>query len=162
MKEDEHEESVLKQSGAAKEPRLAQEDRENAVVHGIPREAIEAANDEEPRRIERCQGAAAGGQEVPHAEKEDGSAEQGEATSQQGGGRKTGNGKLLRSSENAQRDVPRHGAGYEDQEEERPQREKGLHGCARRAGCPMLLQTTELEEPSVAPLRAGSYHIMTA
>src|SRR6187455_1832471 len=52
MKEQEHQRRVLKESDAAKKPRLAGESREHAVVHGVSSEAIQTTRHEDLRRIE--------------------------------------------------------------------------------------------------------------
>ena len=67
MEEDEHQECVLEQRHATQEPRLAQDECENAVVHGISGKAIETRYDEHSRRVDGCESALALGEEVPDA-----------------------------------------------------------------------------------------------
>src|SRR5262245_43767798 len=69
VEQDEYGDGVLEQSHAAKQPCLADERREDPVIHGIPSKAIEADDDEQPRRIERRQRAFDLGKEDPETEK---------------------------------------------------------------------------------------------
>jgi len=82
---DENEGRVRKYRGAVEEPRLAHEDCEDAVVHGISGVTIKTADDKVARRIDWCEGALASREEVPDAAEQDESAEK-----DQGGSRDRG------------------------------------------------------------------------
>ena len=69
MEGDEGADGVLENGSVTEEPRLAQENGENAVVHGVPSVAIQATYDELTRWIDRRQCAFAPGEEVPDAAK---------------------------------------------------------------------------------------------
>lgn len=65
MEEEKNNGCVREQGRTAEEPCLAEEDSENAVVHRIPRVAVQTRDDEIPGWINRREGAFARSEEVP-------------------------------------------------------------------------------------------------
>ena len=70
MEDDEHENRVLKQRDAVKEPRLAQEHGENAVIHRVPRKSIQPADYEARRRIDWRERPATRREKIPDTAKQ--------------------------------------------------------------------------------------------
>ena len=92
MEGDENADGVLEDRRATEEPRLAQENCENTVVHGVTGVAIQTTDNEVTRRIDGCQCALPSNEEVPDATKED--AETDEREDARGGGGDTEFGQL--------------------------------------------------------------------
>lgn len=111
MEEEEHQECVLEQRHATEEPRLAQDECENAVVHGISGKAIETRYDEHSRRVDGCESALALGEEVPDAAEQDDCTGDGEDAGTDRGEAQFGNTQPVRGAEYAERNVASYGAG---------------------------------------------------
>ena len=129
---DENEGRVRKYRGAVEEPRLAHEDCEDAVVHGISGVTIKTADDKVARRIDWCEGALASREEVPDAAEQDESAEQDQGGSRDRGSTDRRNTQLVGREEHSIRHVASNDAWQKCHEEQCSDREEELHGEDRR------------------------------
>src|SRR5882672_10454330 len=127
MEEDEDEKCVLDQSDAPEEPRLAEDKGDDAVVHGVAREAIQPLDDKEPWGIDGSESALACVEEIPDASEEDQGAGYGEDACADGGEAKAWNEKAVRGLEDAEWDVAGHRTGQQQDEEESSKCEEEPH-----------------------------------
>ena len=125
---DENEGRVRKYRGAVEEPRLAHEDCEDAVVHGISGVTIKTADDKVARRIDWCEGALASREEVPDAAEQDESAEKDQGGSRDRGSTDRRNTQLVGREEHSIRHVASDEAWQKCHEEQCSDREEELHG----------------------------------
>lgn len=125
-----HEKSrcVLDDRKTVEEPRLAEENGEDAVVHRIAGKSIETDYDQLFRRIDRRECALTGSEEGPDASEEHDASEENEAGSGQRRNRESRKMEAIRSLENAKGNVDRHCSREENDEEECAQGEDRLHG----------------------------------
>jgi hypothetical protein len=80
MEEHEHGDRVLEQGDASKQPGLAEEDRDHAVVHRVSRELVKPAHHQFPRRINRRERPASRREKIPDTPKQHASADQRQAS----------------------------------------------------------------------------------
>ena len=153
MEEDEDEKCVLDQSDAPEEPRLAEDKGDDAVVHGVAREAIQPLDDKEPWGIDGSESALACGEEVPDAPEEDQGAGYGEDACADGGEAKAWNEKAVRGSEDAEWDVAGHRTGQQQDEEESSKCEEEPH--AERDGQRLTIQVNRPTRPGRRPAGEG-------
>ena len=78
MEEDEDWKCVLSQTDAPEEPRLREDEGDDAVVHRVAGESIQTSDNKEAWGIDRGESALACGEEVPDAPEEDKSTGDGE------------------------------------------------------------------------------------
>jgi hypothetical protein len=120
VEEDEHQECVLEQRHAAEEPRLADDQSDDAVVHGISGKAIKTGYDEDSRSVDGCESALALGEEVPDAAKQDDRTGDGEDACTDRGRAELGETQTVRGAEYPEGNVAGYGAGQQQDEEDGP------------------------------------------
>jgi hypothetical protein len=127
VKENENVGRVLEDGRATEKPCVAQQNGQNAVVHGVTGVTVKTAYDEMPRWIDWRQCAFAPGKEVPDAAKQNDDTDESENARCDGSKTKSRNMEPARCEEYSIGHVAGHDAWQKRHEDQRSDSEKSLH-----------------------------------